>query len=291
MSEFKDMVQMMVASANEEMKVRELEEGVANEFNTSDYHDVVLDRLQGLESMTKNQYRFTRKLRSNNERGCKSNNECYWDYLTAQVQKMVEHSDRPKASIKMKDKKFAKASYIPSKPSASTTKFDRYNIYAPNGKDKIYNQNVSAFKVVDFKKFKKAVVLDIIPVDQKREYRSFEEAQNLKMYTSDNSFDREEVNQLVTHLVFIYDPNKDGSMNPNDGISQLVSFLTTQTFVMNQIDKSKPMKADEVLPLLVGEVINLPSARTHTFTKDCDNFYTFKVFEDYDLFAEQFLNK
>jgi hypothetical protein len=80
-------------------------------------------------------------------------------------------------------------------------------------------------------------------------------------------------------------------MNPNDGISQLVNFLTTQTFVMNQIDKSKPMKADEVLPLLVGEVINLPSARTHTFTKDCDNFYTFKVFEDYDLFAEQFLNK
>ena len=332
MSNFKMMVSAIVANAQRELNLEttsresldtvltstQLHKGIdrlASHYNEeSDLdtmtHTTTIKVMSGYDSryMDKNDFRFAYKTSYRSER--KDNSTEYFDYLlrseygeSARVcreRKVIKESydfDFSNAAEKLPWKKVASKdttpskatvrkikslpqNYVPSKPVASTTD------YTPK------NSDVNTYKVVEYKVYKQAVVLDIISSDVER-----------------NEFltrSTHEVNTLVQHLVFRYQPfTKDGKPNPYDGIKQLKDWLNGQKF----ITKESPVTLREYLDILKGSIVSIPTAIPYNFAGDSircreevkngkrtfkaihsssDELTVYTLFGEFDTFAEQF---
>ena len=160
-----------------------------------------------------------------------------------------------------KVKALPKATYIPSKPTVT-------------GKESKPNADVNTFKILDYKIYHKAIVLEIVDADiERNEY--------IERKTH-------EENVLTQHLVFRYQPfTRAGKPNPYDGIMQLQNFLKGFKF----ITESKPSTIKEALEILKGYTVNLPNSMRYNFSKKSDNLTVYTVFGEFDEFESQFANE
>lgn len=200
----------------------------------------------------------------------------YWNYLlsTAPVQQ------KQKVNIKIKKvKSLPKASYIPSTPSKSTTKYDQYNIYMADGKTKINNQSLTNYYVSDVREYKKALVLDLLPVENRSSKRYFDDVVLQKEFNEvDNTRNKEELNALHTYYIF-----RDEQLK-GDGIQQLKQFLHSQKFIKEQLP-STPITVREASKFLIGHVVGLPRAEFFNFSDSTDNNFVF-ITNDIETFED-----
>ena len=202
----------------------------------------------------------------------------YWNYLLSTA---PQTASKPKVNIKIKQKKLPKGSYIPAKPSKSTTTYDRYNVYKKvNGKDvKINTQSLTNYLVSDIREYKKALVLDLLPVETRASKRYYDDVVLQKESNEvDRTRDKEELNALHTYYVF-----RDEQLT-GDGIQQLKQFLHSQKFVEEQLP-STPITVREASKFLIGHVIGLPRAEFFNFSASTDNNYVF-ITNDIDTFDD-----
>lgn len=308
MTMFKEMVQGIVDEAKAEVSLQKVVEdrnyhSVIDKF-VSSYNDITefhsdnfrkasartLDRVTNSASYTDNDRYYAssssemyRERRLENKWNRSSNSlsdDSRFDYLCKSAG-IVENVKRDKAVAK-KFKSLPKATYIPSKPTVT-------------GKESKPNADVNTFKILDYKIYHKAIVLEIVDADIER-----------NEYIERNTH---EVNVLTQHLVFRYQPfTRAGKPNPYDGIMQLQNFLKGFKF----ITESKPSTIKEALEILKGYTVNLPNAmafnysgsdncniitkdgehkKVNTKTGKADNLTVYTVFGDFDEFERQFANE
>ena len=328
MTNFKDMVQAMVTSAQAELAIESAQphkaiDRLASASNEMDAFERICSNttvnvLSGYDKkyMDRNDFRFAHKTyRKDNS---SSSNDEYFDYLLKSVgidsavkvreRKVVTESydfDFRHSVDRLPWKKTAKkstastavvvkkslpqASYIPTQPSDSTTKYTATQILQQDGKTPIYpSSDASFYTVVGYKVYKTAVVLDIVPVDSRKKFSSFDESVDLVDINSiDHSRDMDEANQTFIHLVFRYAPlTATGKPNPYCGFRQLKQWLHSQKF----IESLAPATIKDALEILKGSTVCIPSAFAFNYSSKSDNLTVYTVFGDFDSFIESFDN-
>lgn len=271
-------------------------------------HDVE----NGFDSLSSSDYRFAHKLSRKNER---LQDSSYFDYLLAsqgvenkvrEVKKVTESYDfdftdtvdrlpwkkvakkatPTTAKVHKFEKALPQASYIPSKPSASTTKYTSSQILKQDGKTPIYSPNFNFYTVENYKVYKMAVVLDVKPVEDVQSKRWFDDLiLGLQKEGIDKSRDEQENEQTFVHLVFRYQPlTITGKPNPYCGINQLKNWLKSQDFIQSQA----PATLKDALEILKGSTVSIPNAMAFNYSKKSDNLTVYTVFGDFDHFTESF---
>lgn len=167
-------------------------------------------------------------------------------------------SKKAKASIK-EHKSIPQASYLPQKPIASNKD------YTPS------LQDFNTYKIVSYKIYHKAIVLEIKDSEiERNEY--------LNRQTH-------EVNALTQHIVFRYVPfGRDGKPNKYDGIKQLRDFLHSLGFVANE----NPTTIKQALEIVTGYDVNIPKALHYNYSHKSDNLTVYTVFGDFTDFDLEF---
>ena len=262
--------------------------------------------------MDSNDFRFAHKTYHKSERNL--DNASYFDYLLAtqgvenkvRERKVIRESydfdltdtvdrlpwkkvskkDTPSRTIVKEHKSLPRTSYLPSKPSASTTKYNATQILKQDGKTPISTTDFNFYKVVNYSIYKMYVVLDITPVDSLSSKRWFDdEILGLQQESIDHSRDEENLNEMVTHLVFRYNPlTKQGKPNPYCGLTQLKAWLKSQDFINNLA----PATLKDALEILKGSVVSIPNAMKFNYSTKSDNLTVYTVFGDFENFTESF---
>jgi hypothetical protein len=328
MKDFREMVELMVATAKSELIVesaleetqyhkavdRLAEMHELNKVHMAQENNTYRKVMGGYDSryMDRNDFRFASKVNFIDEN--RKGNDEYFDYLLAsqgidesvREKKVVTSSyDFDLASIGLEWKKVAKkatpskasvrkvkgslptASYLPSQPSASTTQYNAYEILRQeDGKwIPVHTESATFYKVLGYKVYKQAVVIDYIPADEMTSSRYFDDAVlGLQKEGIDHSRDDEEVNRIVSHLIFKYNPLKpNGKPNPYCGFTQLNRWLHSQKFITSQY----PHTLGEALDILNGSVVCFPRTFAYNYTAKADSFSVFTVFGDIESLVER----
>lgn len=270
------------------------------------------DVMNGYDSLSSTDYRFAHKLARKNER---LQDSSYFDYLLAsqgvenkirEVKKVTESYDfdftdtvdklpwkkvakkatPSTAKVHKIEKALPQASYIPSKPSASHTKYTATQILNQDGKTPIYSPNFNFYKVENYKVYKMAVVLDVRSVDDIQSKKWFDDlALGLQKEGIDKSRDEQDNEQIFIHLVFRYQPiTITGKPNPYCGINQLKNWLKSQDFIQSQ----SPATLKDALEILKGSTVSIPNAMAFNYSTKSDNLTVYTVFGDFDHFTESF---
>jgi hypothetical protein len=129
----------------------------------------------------------------------------------------------------------------------------------------------STYKVLNYRFYNKAIVLEVADVEKER--------------TAYQNRELVEKNSENIHLVFRYEPlTRTGKPNPYDGITQLRNFLHSQKFIVAQ----KPATVKEALDLLVGYTVDFPQIYSYNSTTKSDYLTVYSVFGDFSELDEQF---
>lgn len=197
----------------------------------------------------------------------------------------------PRACIKVrKDAKgLPKGSYISdSKAKVVNTTYDSYRIYKADGKTPIYSTQVNFYSILNYRVYKRAVILDILPVEDRKELHGFDEVYTQRVTESvDHSRDSEELNTMVSHIVFVYEPfDKFGRPNRYDGFTQLKDWLKS----MKCVTSTDPATLRDALNAIVGQTITIPHAFAYNYSSKCDGLTVYTVFGEFDDFDRAFAN-
>lgn len=242
--------------------------------------------LSGYDSryMSRNDYRVAKKFqKSTSLSSRKDNEECKWDYLFASQgliqskptsvvtrQYDVTTKSTSKASVK-KGYKVGKGTYIPS------------TLPVPKKIEYTKPVNVgNTYKVIDYKIFQKAIVLEVASMDNKRVNGRFEEVNDNYDNLRNSYFDIDNRNKdkNTFHIVFTYQTLENGKEAEYSGVNQLRNWLKTQKFIMEQ----KPERIKDAVAMLKDEIITLPYASMFTYSKEDDKHYVYTVFGDFDTY-------
>lgn len=230
------------------------------------------------------------------------------DRLVRQYGNKQESTPRACIKVRKNAKVLPKATYITDSKVVNTT-YDAYRIYKADGKTPIYSTQVNFYSILNYRVYKRAVILDIIPVEDRKELHGFDEVYTQKVTESiDHSRDTEELNTLVSHLVFVYEPfDKYGKPNKYDGFTQLKDWLKS----MKCVTSTNPATLGDALNAIVGQTLPIPRATAFTYSgSDFSNIITkdgkhkrlasktglsdlatvFTVFGDFDDFERAFAN-
>ena len=245
------------------------------------YNDKMLDVMAGYDSRYMNRndwkvaykFRYSRKPRQINSLA----DDARFDYLCQMAG--VKSTKKAKASIK-EYKSLPKASYLPQKPIASTTDYTpKYTSY-------------QTVKVVGYKMYKKAIVLDVLQQNEIRPSFRYDElvenGYDRNSYHDIDSRNTDESKMMVQHIVFRYVPfDRFGKPNPYDGIKQLRDFLHSQKFIASQ----NFIKVKDALDLLVGYTVDIPNVIPYGYTQRNDFLTVYSVFGDFENFENEFINE
>lgn len=249
--------------------------------------------LSGYDSryMSRNDYRVAKKFQKSTSLSTRKDNEdCKWDYLFASQgltqskptsvvtrQYDVTTKNPSKASVK-KGYSVGKGTYIPSTP------------YIAKGTENYVPKYTSAntYKVVDYQILQRAIVLEVVSLDNRRVSGRFEEVADNYDAMRDMYFDVDTRNKdkNTFKVVFTSKRLQNGQEDKYSGVYQLREWLKTQKFIMEQ----KPERIRDAVEMLVGEVITLPHASMFTYSEE-DNFHNvYTVFGESDFIDDDFTN-
>lgn len=166
----------------------------------------------------------------------------------------------------------AKATIKASIKNLPTTK--EYKAVASNKEFKPSLGNIATYKVVTYRFYQKAIVLDLIDAD--------------KIHDTYLRRESQEDSPEIIHLVFRYMPyNKKGQPNPYDGLTQLREFLHSQKFIVEQ----NPSNIKEALDMLTGQTVNFPSFFSLNLTSKSDLMTIYSVYGDFTDYEREFSEK
>lgn len=313
MLNFKDMVNGLVQDAVNEVR---LETALTNtqyhksidkmadtyNFMNRTIESTYVNVLSGYESkfMDKNNFRFAHKTYHKSQR--EDNSTEYFDYLLASQgieshtkerkvvketydfwftglqdklpwKKVAKKTEPTTATIK-KHKSLPQNSYLKSLPTTSST-----TDYNPT------STQTQSFKVVGYRIYKKAIVLDVVNAEKNRITKYYDEI--LEKGIDRNVYlDVDSRNEgMISHLVFKYEPfGRDGKPNPYDGIKQLREFLHAQKFIASQ----GFVRIKEVLDFIIGYTLDFPNVIPYNYQPKSDLFTVYSVFGDFTDFEREF---
>lgn len=299
MKNFKEMISEITANAMAEIEVNEtinlvneeqnaLEKALARlesmdtdvlarakeDANAVDGHTRYYDVMSGYDSqyMNRNDWRVARKIRNNSAYNIRKEN--YEAEQKAKFEYDLVQAGVKKATI-------AKIKKHKSLPNATYVKIDK-KVYTKDYKPS--NSSFETVRVVDYRIYHKAIVLEVASADAERITGYFDDMINEYNAKRDVYFDVDTRNESTYHVVFRYEPfDRFGKPNKYDGIMQLRNFLNQQKFITEQ----KPVRVGEYLEILKGNKVNLPLSMVYNYTEKSDKLTVYKVYGNFEEFDKE----
>ena len=283
MTNFKEMTQGLVNEVVASMAIEELNS------HTLENRFAILDNVeQAVNVLAMNSYDLNRNRRDKVNPKELWNSSLSHSLYSAEWNKLleghIEHKAPARACIKANVKHGS--SYIPSTPSASTTRYDNNKIYGSDDKE-IKPTTSSVYHIVSYRVYRKAVILDIESTETSKVYRSYDEyLNNVTPNDIDHSRDLENDNSPFVHLVFRYQPlTKSGKPNPYCGLEQLKTWLHT----LKIVNDNAPATLKDALELLVDETVAIPFAPAYSYTSKADYLTVYTYAGDTEDLEREFV--
>ena len=283
MTNFKEMTQELVNEVVTSMAIEELNS------HTLENRFAILDNVeQAVNVLAMNSYDHKRNRRDKVNPKELWNSSLSHSLYSAEWNKLLEgHVERKapaRACIKSKVKHGS--TYIPSTPSASTTKYDDKKIYSSDDEE-IKATTSSVYHIVSYRVYRQAVILDIESTETSKVYRSYDEyLNNVTPNEIDHSRDLEDDNEPFIHLVFRYQPlTRFGKPNPYCGLEQLKTWLHT----LKIVNDNAPATLKDALELIVDETVAIPFAPAYSYTSKADYLTVYTYAGDTEDLEREFV--